>query len=272
MLEIMENHGNLWKNIENSGNFNGMHGKIWKILENTKKFMEKSWKILENSMKFIEKSWKFPRISNWTSGNFPEFSMIFPCCVCLHNIVFLWHIYRSDIHTYNHIIIPPRHLMHMHHNHHHHHLNEYELSTISCKCACHHATKISHAHAEQSYHNHHPIATMHANVHNNHIIIIIQHMQCVYHAYVFVCKCASVQVCIHQQCVQVCIHQQHMQCVYHAYVLVCVFTMCHTVPQCATWDYWCAKMSMGIQNKLPSDKNSISIKVNAWMTWLASWN
>ena len=36
-----------------------------------------------------------------------------------------------------------------------HHHNECELSTISCKCACHHATKISHAHAEQSYHNHH---------------------------------------------------------------------------------------------------------------------
>ena len=136
------------------------------------------WKFYGNSMFFPKNSWEFPWFFDDPSWIVLEFSMLFSCFVCLHNIVFIWHIYRSGIHTYNHIIIPPRHLMHMHHNHHHHHLNEYELSTISCKCACHHATKISHAHAEQSYHNHHPIGRMHANVHNNHIIIIILYQQC----------------------------------------------------------------------------------------------
>ena len=126
-----------------------------------------------------------------------------------------------------------------------HHHNECELSTISCKCACHHATKISHAPYD---------------VHLTHVhacVACVCVCVCVYCMCMHMCTCACVCVCMPIcvcvcvwrvcACLCACVHVHVslcVSCMQSAMLQMCLCHLDHTVPQCV----WCAKQK---QNNAP---------------------
>ena len=105
-------------------------------------------------------------------------------CITIITIIILMNMNFQQYHASVHATMQPRYLMHMHNNHHIQHLS-YIIITMNLNIQ-----QIM----KQSYHNHHPIATMHASVHTS-----TKHAMCIS------CKCACL-----------------------------LFTMHHTVPQWAT--------------------------------------